>query len=157
MNRPSITNPLLFPGAKLSHRGLEQNPFRWSFPEEINFMGCSLLGYGIGSTLKDGQKIYVTRDASATSGSVKSAIVLGLHQAGSEIVDLDEGFAVMAPHVTRLHITSDDNGIIAVNFQNSKGESSKIEPEFLQDVIFQRPAIHRPNGQYRQTRSATRF
>jgi phosphomannomutase/phosphoglucomutase len=70
--------------------GFREYDARWLFGPEINLLGIQALGLGLGTFIHEmGQsKIVVGHDYRSYSLSIKNALILGLVQAGCEVLDI---------------------------------------------------------------------
>ena len=70
--------------------GFREYDARWLFGPDINLLGVQALGLGLGTFIHEmGQsKIVVGHDYRSYSLSIKNALILGLMQAGCEVLDI---------------------------------------------------------------------
>jgi phosphomannomutase/phosphoglucomutase len=70
--------------------GFREYDARWLFGPEINLLGVQALGLGLGTFIQEmGQsKIVVGHDYRSYSLSIKNALIIGLLQAGCEVLDI---------------------------------------------------------------------
>src|SRR3954471_5316164 len=64
---------------------------RWLFPNDINLLGVQALGLGLGSYFHElgiRPRVATGHDYRSYSLSIKQALVIGLMQAGCEVVDI---------------------------------------------------------------------
>jgi len=79
------TEPLVSPN------GFREYDARWLFPNEINLLGVQALGLGLGTYFQElgiKPRVATGHDYRAYSQSVQQALVLGLMNAGCEVVDV---------------------------------------------------------------------
>src|SRR6202453_5074596 len=71
--------------------GFREYDARWLFGTEINLLGIEALGLGLGTYIREigvAPKIVTGHDYRSYSLSIKQALILGLMQAGCEVVDI---------------------------------------------------------------------
>src|SRR5271168_2269149 len=71
--------------------GFREYDARWLFGTEINLLGIEALGLGLGTYIREigaAPKVVTGHDYRSYSLSIKQALVLGLMQAGCEVVDI---------------------------------------------------------------------
>ena len=79
--------------------GFREYDARWRFPEEINLPGMTALGLGLGTQMHEAGvplRIAVGNDYRSYSLSIKNALMLGLMQAGIEVLDIGPAVSPMA-------------------------------------------------------------
>jgi phosphomannomutase/phosphoglucomutase len=101
--------------------GFREYDARWMFGPEINLLGVQALGLGLGTYIQElGQsKIVVGHDYRSYSLSIKQALILGLIEAGCEVLDIGLAlsptayfaqFALDAPCVAMVTASHNENG-----------------------------------------------
>ncbi|HTK79496.1 MAG TPA: phosphomannomutase/phosphoglucomutase [Rhizomicrobium sp.] len=110
------TEPLVSPN------GFREYDARWLFPKEINLLGVQALGLGLGTYFYElgiRPRVATGHDYRSYSQSVKQALVLGLMQAGCEVVDVGLAmtpvayfaqFALDCPAVAMVTASHNENG-----------------------------------------------
>src|SRR6056297_1438669 len=79
--------------------GFREYDARWRYPEQINLPGITALGLGLGTQIHRRRLrpvIAVGHDYRDYSLSIKNALVLGLVQAGAEVLDIGPALSPMA-------------------------------------------------------------
>src|SRR5580698_8730172 len=79
------TEPLITPN------GFREYDARWLFGEELNLLGVQALGLGLGTYFHElgiRSRVVVGHDYRSYSLSVKQALIIGLMNAGCEVVDI---------------------------------------------------------------------
>jgi phosphomannomutase / phosphoglucomutase len=77
--------------ALVSPNGFREYDARWLFPKEINLLGVQALGLGLGTYFHElgiKPRVATGHDYRSYSQSVKQALIVGLMQAGCEVVDV---------------------------------------------------------------------
>ncbi|MBN8551698.1 MAG: phosphomannomutase/phosphoglucomutase [Caulobacterales bacterium] len=102
--------------------GFREYDARWVLNDEINLLGIQALGLGLGTYIHEvgvKPRIVVGHDFRAYSLSVKQALILGLLQAGCEVLDIGLAlspmayfaqFALEAPCVAMVTASHNENG-----------------------------------------------
>src|SRR5271155_187381 len=102
--------------------GFREYDARWLFDKEINLLGIQALGLGLGTYLHDigvVPKVVTGHDFRSYSLSIKQALILGLMNAGCEVVDIGLAlspvayfaqFALDAPAVAMVTASHNENG-----------------------------------------------
>jgi len=110
------TEPLVSPN------GFREYDARWLFPKEVNLLGVQALGLGLGTYFHElgiRPRVATGHDYRSYSQSVKQALVLGLMQAGCEVVDVGLAmtpvayfaqFALDCPAVAMVTASHNENG-----------------------------------------------
>ncbi|MEO1542362.1 MAG: phosphomannomutase/phosphoglucomutase, partial [Pseudomonadota bacterium] len=85
--------------------GFREYDARWRFPEQINLAGVEALGLGLGHQVRarGRRDIVVGHDYREYAGAVKTALVLGLLQAGLTVHDIGVALSPMA-YFARTHL-----------------------------------------------------
>ncbi|HEX3942482.1 MAG TPA: phosphomannomutase/phosphoglucomutase [Rhizomicrobium sp.] len=108
--------------ALVSPNGFREYDARWLFPNEINLLGVQALGLGLGTYFQElgiKPRVATGHDYRAYSQSVQQALVLGLMNAGCEVVDVGLAttpvayfaqFALDCPAVAMVTASHNENG-----------------------------------------------
>ncbi|MFL6691133.1 MAG: phosphomannomutase/phosphoglucomutase [Alphaproteobacteria bacterium] len=120
------TEPLVSPN------GFREYDARWLFPKEINLLGVQALGLGLGTYFRElgiKPRIATGHDYRSYSQSVQQALVLGLLNAGCEVMDVGLAttpvcyfaqFALDCPAVAMVTASHNENGWTGVKMGASK-------------------------------------
>ena len=120
------TEPLVSPN------GFREYDARWLFPNEINLLGVQALGLGLGTYFQElgiKPRVATGHDYRAYSQSVQQALVLGLMNAGCEVVDVGLAttpvayfaqFALDCPAVAMVTASHNENGWTGVKMGASR-------------------------------------
>jgi phosphomannomutase/phosphoglucomutase len=102
--------------------GFREYDARWLFGKEINLLGIEALGLGLGTYLQElgvRPRVVTGHDYRSYSLSIKQSLILGLMQAGCEVVDIGLAttpmcyfgqFALDAPGVAMVTASHNENG-----------------------------------------------
>jgi len=116
----------------ISPNGFREYDARWLFPEEINLLGVQALGLGLGTYFQElgiRPRVATGHDYRSYSQSVKQALILGLLQAGCEVVDVGLAmtpvayfaqFALDCPAVAMVTASHNENGWTGVKMGAQK-------------------------------------
>lgn len=86
--------------------GFREYDARWKYPEEINLLGITALGLGLGTQMRKRgipPVICVGNDYREYSVSIKNALILGLMQAGIHVKDIGPALSPMA-YFSQFHL-----------------------------------------------------
>ncbi|MFL5239532.1 MAG: phosphomannomutase/phosphoglucomutase [Rhizomicrobium sp.] len=120
------TEPLVAPN------GFREYDARWLFPKEINLLGVQALGLGLGTYFRElgiKPRIATGHDYRAYSQSVQQALILGLLNAGCEVMDVGLAttpvcyfaqFALDCPAVAMVTASHNENGWTGVKMGAQK-------------------------------------
>jgi len=120
------TEPLVSPN------GFREYDARWLFPNEINLLGVQALGLGLGTYFQElgiKPRVATGHDYRSYSQSVQQALVLGLMNAGCEVVDVGLAttpvayfaqFALDCPAVAMVTASHNENGWTGVKMGASR-------------------------------------
>jgi len=120
------TEPLVSPN------GFREYDARWLFPKEINLLGVQALGLGLGTYFRElgiKPRIATGHDYRAYSQSVQQALILGLLNAGCEVMDVGLAttpvcyfaqFALDCPAVAMVTASHNENGWTGVKMGAQK-------------------------------------
>ncbi len=92
--------------AMIAPTGFRDYDARWRFPEEINLPGLTAVGLGLGTQIRrrgGPRRIVVGNDYRDYAVAVKQALMLGLVQAGVEVIDIGPCLSPMA-YFARIHL-----------------------------------------------------
>ncbi len=149
---PSAPFPL-FPGAYVSETGFVAGRLRWRFPEEINFMGCGLLGLAFGTLTEAQDHVITCHDGSDLAASVASALMMGLTQSGQNIQDC--GLCPALPtHFTSptMYCHSPADGVLSVSLRRNGAAIAQADMDRLQQGICTQDLPVSPGGNYTRQR-----
>jgi phosphomannomutase/phosphoglucomutase len=116
----------------VSPSGFREYDARWLFPQEINLLGMQALGLGLGTyfhELGNRPRVATGHDYRSYSQSVQQALVLGLMNAGCEVVDIGLAttpmcyfaqFALDCPSVAMVTASHNENGWTGVKMGAQK-------------------------------------
>src|SRR5579871_3683162 len=85
--------------ALVTANGFREYDARWLFGKEINLLGMQALGLGLGTYFHElgiQPKVATGHDYRSYSLSIKQALIIGLMNAGCEVVDVGLGTTPMA-------------------------------------------------------------
>jgi phosphomannomutase/phosphoglucomutase len=118
--------------ALVSPNGFREYDARWLFPNDINLLGVQALGLGLGTYFHElgiRPRVATGHDYRSYSQSVKQALILGLLQAGCEVVDAGLAmtpvayfaqFALDCPAVAMVTASHNENGWTGVKMGAAK-------------------------------------
>ncbi len=118
--------------ALVSPNGFREYDARWLFPNEINLLGVQALGLGLGAYFYElgiKPRVATGHDYRSYSQSVQQALVLGLLNAGCEVVDVGLAttpvayfaqFALDCPAVAMVTASHNENGWTGVKMGAQK-------------------------------------
>src|ERR1051326_9423840 len=120
------TEPLVSP------TGFREYDARWLFPKEVNLLGVQGLGLGLGTYFHElgiRPRVATGHDYRSYSQSVQQALILGLLNAGCEVVDVGLAttpvcyfaqFALECPAVAMVTASHNENGWTGVKMGAQK-------------------------------------
>jgi phosphomannomutase / phosphoglucomutase len=120
------TEPLVSPN------GFREYDARWLFPKEINLLGMQALGLGLGTYFHElgiQARVAAGHDYRSYSQSVQQALILGLMNAGCEVLDVGLAttpvayfaqFALNCPAVAMVTASHNENGWTGVKMGAQK-------------------------------------
>jgi phosphomannomutase / phosphoglucomutase len=117
--------------ALVTANGFREYDARWLFGKEINLLGVQALGLGLGTYLHEvgAPKVVTGHDYRSYSQSIKQALVLGLMNAGCEVLDVGLAttpvsyyaqFALNVPAVAMVTASHNENGWTGVKMGAAK-------------------------------------
>ncbi|WP_339948975.1 phosphomannomutase/phosphoglucomutase [uncultured Albimonas sp.] len=118
--------------------GFREYDARWRFPEEINLPGMTALGLGLGTQMHEAgvpPRIAVGNDYRSYSLSIKNALMLGLMQAGIEVLDIGPAVSPMA-YFAQFHL---DAAVAMVTASHNPNGWTGVK------MGFHRPLTHGPD------------
>lgn len=128
MNEPMITPT-----------GFREYDARWKYPDEINLLGITALGLGLGTQMfKRGirPEIVVANDYRDYSLAVKNALILGLTQAGIVVKDIGLALSPMA-YFSQFHLDVPAVAMVTASHNPNGWTGVKMG--------FERPLTHGPD------------
>jgi phosphomannomutase/phosphoglucomutase len=138
--------------------GFREYDARWLFGPEINLLGVQALGLGLGTYIQElGQKkIVVGHDYRSYSSSIKNALILGLLEAGCEVLDIGLAlspiayfaqFDLDAPCVAMVTASHNENGWTGVKMgANRPLTFGPDEMGRLKEIVLGGQGVERPGG-----------
>lgn len=149
------TAPLITPN------GFREYDARWQFGKELNLLGVQALGLGLGFFFHEAgikPRIAVGHDYRSYSLSIKQALILGLMQAGCEVVDIGLALSPMAyyaqfaldcPGVAMVTASHNENGWTGVKMGAARPLTfGPEEMTRLKAIVLNGEATARPGGRY---------
>ncbi len=82
----------------ITQNGFREYDARWLFGKELNLMGVQMVGLGLGTYFHElgiKPKVAAGHDYRSYEMSIKQALIIGLMQAGCEVVDIGLGTTPM--------------------------------------------------------------
>ena len=147
--------------ALVSVNGFREYDARWLFEKEINLLGMQALGLGLGSYFHEcgiAPKVAVGHDYRSYSLSIKQALMLGLLNAGCEVVDIGLAttpmsyfaqFALDCPAVAMVTASHNENGWTGVKMGAQRPLTfGPDEMTRLKAIVLGGEAKPRPGGSY---------
>ncbi|HEY1612333.1 MAG TPA: phosphomannomutase/phosphoglucomutase [Rhizomicrobium sp.] len=141
--------------------GFREYDARWLFGKEINLLGIEALGLGLGFYFHERgiqPKVAVGHDYRSYSLSIKQALIIGLMQAGCEVVDIGlvttpvayfAQFALDAPAVAMVTASHNENGWTGVKMGAQRpltfGPDEMLR---LKQIVLGGEAQPRPGGTF---------
>ncbi|ESQ91946.1 phosphoglucomutase [Asticcacaulis sp. AC460] len=143
--------------------GFREYDARWLFGKEINLLGIQALGLGLGTYIHErgvAPKLVTGHDYRSYSINIKNALILGLVQAGIEVVDIGLCLSPIAyfaqfdldiPCVAMVTASHNDNGWTGVKM----GAQAPLtfgpeEMTRLKDIVLGGLGVERPGGSLKQ-------
>lgn len=141
--------------------GFREYDARWKYPEEINLVGITALGKGLGTQMRRRgipPVIAVANDYRDYSLSIKNALILGLMQAGITVKDIGPAVSPMAyfaqfhldvPAVAMVTASHNPNGWTGVKMGFERPLThGPDEMSELRDIVLNDEAQAAPGGAY---------
>src|SRR5438046_377464 len=143
----------------ISPNGFREYDARWLFPDDINLLGIQVLGLGLGTYFHElgiRPRVATGHDYRSYSQSVKQAMILGLMQAGCEIVDVGLAmtpvayfaqFALDCPCVAMVTASHNENGWTGVKMGAQRPLTfGPDEMGRLKEIVLSGSWKQRPDG-----------
>ncbi|MBV8800366.1 MAG: phosphomannomutase/phosphoglucomutase [Alphaproteobacteria bacterium] len=153
------TQPLVSPN------GFREYDARWLFPKEINLLGMQALGLGLGTYFHElgiKPRVATGHDYRSYSQSVQQALILGLMNAGCEVVDVGLAttpvcyfaqFALDCPAVAMVTASHNENGWTGVKMGAQKPLTfGPDEMSRLKAIVLGGEGKPRGGGNYRRVK-----
>jgi len=150
------TLPLVAPN------GFREYDARWLYPQEINLIGVQALGLGLATLIQDmgvKPRIVVGHDYRAYSLSIKQALIIGLVNGGTEVLDIGLAlsptayfaqFALDAPCVAMVTASHNENGWTGVKMGAKRPLTfGPDEMTALKNITLEDLGKERSGGSYR--------
>ncbi|WP_380053848.1 phosphomannomutase/phosphoglucomutase [Falsihalocynthiibacter sp. SS001] len=119
--------------------GFREYDARWKFPEEINLVGVTALGLGLGTQMRRRgipPVIAVANDYRDYSLSIKNALIVGLMQAGITVKDIGPAVSPMA-YFAQFHLDVPAVAMVTASHNPNGWTGVKMG--------FERPLTHGPD------------
>ncbi|ESQ80751.1 phosphomannomutase/phosphoglucomutase [Asticcacaulis sp. YBE204] len=139
--------------------GFREYDARWVFGKEINLLGIQALGLGLGSYIHERgvkPRIVVGHDYRSYSINIKNALIIGLIQAGCEVLDIGlclspiayfAQFDLDAPCVAMVTASHNENGWTGVKMGcQAPLTFGPDEIGRMKDIIMAGAGVERPGG-----------
>lgn len=143
--------------------GFREYDARWIFEKEINLLGIQALGLGLGTYIFERgvtPKIVVGHDFRSYSINIKNALMLGLMQAGVEVLDIGlclspiayfAQFDLEAPCVAMVTASHNENGWTGVKMGCQPPLTfGPDEMSRLKEIVLTGTGVSRPGGSLTQ-------
>ncbi len=147
--------------ALVTANGFREYDARWLFGKEINLLGVQALGLGLGTFFHEAgikPKVVTGHDYRSYSLSIKQALMLGLMNAGCEVVDIGLAmtpmayygqFALDCPAVAMVTASHNENGWTGVKMGAQKPLTfGPDEMGRLKQIVLGGEGKARPGGSY---------
>jgi len=147
--------------ALVAPNGFREYDARWLFPNEINLLGIQALGLGLGSYFHEVgivPRVATGYDYRSYSRSVQQALIIGLLEAGCEVVDIGLAltpiayfaqFALDCPGVAMVTASHNENGWTGVKMGAEKPLTfGPDEMARLKKLVLAGESEPRPGGRY---------
>ena len=141
--------------------GFREYDARWAFPDGINLPGVQALGFGLGTQIHEAgltPRVVVCNDYRSYQLSVKQALIIGLMQAGCEVLDIGTGlspvayfaqFHLDAPAVAMVTASHNPNGWTGVKMGMDRPLThGPEEMARLRDIVLNGEQVARAGGSY---------
>ncbi len=143
--------------------GFREYDARWIFGKEINFLGITALGLGLGTYIHERgvkPKLVTGHDFRSYSMNIKNALIIGLVQAGIEVIDIGlclspicyfAQFDQEAPCVAMVTASHNDNGWTGVKMGcQAPLTFGPEEMTRLKEIVMGGLGVERPGGSVRR-------
>lgn len=141
--------------------GFREYDARWKYPEEINLVGITALGMGLGTQMFEAgiePVIAVGNDYRDYSLTIKNALMLGLMRAGIRVRDIGPALSPMAyfaqfhldaPAVAMVTASHNPNGWTGVKMGFERPLThGPVEMSRLRDIVLGGDCVARDGGSY---------
>jgi phosphomannomutase/phosphoglucomutase len=149
--------------ALVTANGFREYDARWLFGKEINLSGMQALGLGLGTYFQElgiKPKVATGHDYRSYSQSIKQALIIGLMNAGCEVVDVGLAttpmayfaqFALDCPAVAVVTASHNENGWTGVKMGSQRPLTfGPDEMQRLKAIVLGAEGKPRPGGSYRR-------
>lgn len=139
--------------------GFREYDARWLFGKEINLLGIQALGLGLGTYVQERgvkPRIVVGHDFRSYSINIKNALIIGLLQAGCEVLDIGlclspiayfAQFDLDAPCVAMVTASHNENGWTGVKMGcQAPLTFGPDEMTRLKEIVMSGTGVERPGG-----------
>jgi phosphomannomutase/phosphoglucomutase len=156
--KPNTFENELYP--LITPNGFREYDARWLFGKELNLLGVQALGFGLGTYFQQqgATRVATGHDYRSYSLSIKQALVLGLMQAGMEVVDVGvcttpvayyAQFALDCPAVAMVTASHNENGWTGVKMGAQKPLTfGPDEMNALKDIVLNNKGVAKAGGKY---------
>jgi phosphomannomutase / phosphoglucomutase len=141
--------------------GFREYDARWLFGKEINLLGVQALGLGLGTYFHEigvKPKVVTGHDYRSYEQSIKQALIIGLMNAGCEVIDIGLAttpmayfaqFALDCPCVAVVTASHNENGWTGVKMGADKPLTfGPVEMARLKQIALNGEGVRRPGGSY---------
>src|SRR3954467_12582548 len=147
--------------------GFREYDARWLFGPEINLLGIQALGLGLGTYIHElgHSRIVVGHDYRSYSSSIKQALMLGLMEAGCEVLDIGLAlsptayfaqFDLDAPCVAMVTASHNENGWTGVKMGAQRPLTfGPDEMGRLKEIVLNGQFVERDGGKYTRVEGVT--
>lgn len=145
--------------AVVAPTGFREYDARWLFGDDLNYLGVQALGLGLGTYIHEvgvNPRIVVGHDFRSYSINIKNALMLGLQQAGCEVLDIGLAlspiayfgqFDLDAPCVAMVTASHNENGWTGVKMgTHAPLTFGPEEIGRLKEIVLGGLGVERPGG-----------
>jgi len=150
-----LSEPMITP------TGFREYDARWKYPDEINLLGITALGLGLGTQMFEAgiePVIAVANDYRDYSLTIKNALMLGLMQAGIHVRDIGPAISPMA-YFSQFHLDAPAVAMVTASHNPNGWTGVKMgferplthgpdEMNRLRDIVLNGDGIARDGGKY---------
>ncbi len=125
--------------AMITPTGFREYDARWKYPDDVNLLGITALGLGLGTQMHENgiePVIAVGNDYRDYSLSIKNALMLGLMQAGIHVKDIGPAVSPMA-YFSQFHLNAPAVAMVTASHNPNGWTGVKMG--------FERPLTHGPD------------